>query len=107
MNVYNIWADKKAELTDHEFIDRLRAFLDRLVELGKMDSYRIMRMKLGFRSIDIPEFHIQMEFHSLADLDAAMTNVLEDAETDSLHIGFNRFVDASTMQHALYRDYPD
>lgn len=107
MNVYNIWADKKLELTDEEFVRRLTAFLDRLVTIGTMSGYRIMRMKLGFRSLDIPEFHIQMEFHSLADLDAAMTNVLEDAATDTLHVGFNRFVEASTMQHALYRDYPD
>jgi hypothetical protein len=43
----------------------------------------------------------------MADMDAAMHATIHDSETDTAHIGFNRWVDVSTIQHALYRDYPE
>lgn len=107
MNIYNIWADKVDGITHEEFIDKMRGFLDRLVELRYMYNYRIMRMKLGFRSMDIPEYHIMMEFESMADLDSAMTHTIKNPTTDELHVGFNQWVNKDTIQHALYRDYPD
>ena len=40
----------------------MNAFLQQLVDEGIMEKFRVMRMKLGFRSMDIPEWHIMMEF---------------------------------------------
>ena len=107
MNIYNIWADIKEGITAVEFVDKMTKYLDRLVQLNYMHSYRIMRMKLGFRSMDIPEFHIMMEFESMEKLDQAMNNTLNDNQTDTAHVGFNQWVNIDTIQHALYRDFPD
>ena len=48
MNVYTIYADHTEEVTAHEFVEKMSVFLDKLVENGKMVTYRITRMKLGF-----------------------------------------------------------
>jgi hypothetical protein len=107
MNIYNIWADKKEDISAEEFVEKMSAYLQNLVETSHMEKFRIMRMKLGFRSMDIPEFHIMMEFKDLSQLDAAMEFTIKDKKTDELHVGFNQWVDVSTIQHALYRDWPD
>jgi len=72
-----------------------------------MVTYRITRMKLGFRSMDLPEFRIDMEFDNMQQLDDAMTITITDKEVDQVHVGFNQYVDVNTIQHFLYRDFPD
>ena len=108
MNIYTIYADHKDTITAHDFVAKMSLFLDKLVEHKKMDTYRITRMKLGFRSMDMPEFRIDMEFENMQALDDAMSHVVsnvDDIETE--HVGFNQWVDVETIQHFLYRDYPD
>jgi len=82
-------------------------FLDKLVENKKMLNYRITRMKLGFRSMDLPEFRIDMEFDNMQQLDDAMKITINDKDVDKVHVGFNQYVNVDTIQHFLYRDYPD
>lgn len=73
-----------------------------------MNSYRLTRAKLGFRSMNLPEFHIMMEFDNMQQLDDAMTSVIRNEENiEEAHVGFNQLVDVETIQHFLYRDYPD
>ena len=107
MNIYTIYADHKDNITAHEFVDKMSMFLDKLVEHDKMVTYRITRMKLGFRSMDLPEFRIDMEFHNMQQLDDAMTITVADKDVDKVHVGFNQYVDVDTIQHFLYRDFPD
>ena len=108
MDIYTIYADHVAETTAIEFVTRMKKFMDRMAEMGKIESYRITRMKLGFRSMDLPEFRIDMEFKNLQQLDDAMTSVIRNEENiEGEHIGFNHLVDVETIQHFLYRDYPD
>ena len=107
MNIYTIYADHKDNITANEFVDKMKLFLDMLVKHGKMSTYRITRMKLGFRSMDLPEFRIDMEFKTMQALDDAMTITIADKKVDQVHIGFNQYVDINTIQHFLYRDYPD
>jgi hypothetical protein len=84
----------------------MKGFLDHLVTEGKMVSYRITRCKMGFRSMDVPEWHIMMEFNNMAQLDAAFERVAPlEGELESKHKSFNQFV-SGTIQHALYRDWP-
>ena len=106
-NIYTIYADHKENITAHEFVAKMSLFLDKLVEHGKMDTYRITRMKLGFRSMDLPEFRIDMEFENMQALDDAMTITIADKDVDRVHVGFNQYVDVDTIQHFLYRDFPD
>ena len=106
-NIYTIYADHKDNISAHEFVAKMSLFLDKLVEHKKMTTYRITRMKLGFRSMDLPEFRIDMEFDSMQQLDDAMTITVADKDVDKVHVGFNQFVDVDTIQHFLYRDLPD
>ena len=106
-NIYTIYADHKENISAHEFVAKMKLFLDKLVEHNKMITYRITRMKLGFRSMDLPEFRIDMEFKSMQQLDDAMDITISDKGVDKTHVGFNQYVDTDTIQHFLYRDFPD
>ncbi len=108
MNYYHIWANPKEGVDVQDFAIKMRKFLDQLVFMKRMHSYKLTRMKLGFRSIDLPEFHVIMEFETMQQLDDAMTAVLEDElHIEDAHVAFNQLVDSDTIHHALYRDYPD
>lgn len=106
-NIYTIYADHKDNITAHDFVEKMSLFLNKLVAHKKMDCYRITRMKLGFRSMDLPEFRIDMEFKDMQALDDAMTITIADKDVDRVHVGFNQYVDVDTIQHFLYRDFPD
>ena len=106
-NVYTIYADHKENISAHDFVAKMTLFLDKLVSHKKMITYRITRMKLGFRSMDLPEFRIDMEFESMQQLDDAMDTTISDKGVDQTHVGFNQYVDTDTIQHFLYRDFPD
>jgi len=106
-NVYTIYADHKDNISAHDFVAKMSVFLDRLVENKKMICYRITRMKLGFRSMDLPEFRIDMEFESMQQLDDAMEITINKKDVDHAHVGFNQYVNSDTIQHFLYRDFPD
>lgn len=105
MNIYTIYADLIDGSNPKEFVSNMKNFLDALPTL---QTYRITRMKLGFRSMDLPEFRIDMEFKTMQDLDDAMTNVIRnDDNIEENHVSFNSMVHLETIQHFLYRDYPD
>ena len=106
-NVYTIYADHNDNITAIEFVNKMKMFLDKLVEHDKMLTYRVTRMKLGFRSMDLPEFRIDMEFENMQQLDDAMTITIADKQVDEVHVGFNQYVNVDTIQHFLYRDFPD
>ena len=106
MNIYTIYADHKDNITASDFVAKMKLFLDKLVEHNKMITYRITRMKLGFRSMNLPEFRIDMEFETMQALDDAMAITIADKEVDQVHVGFNQYVNIDTIQHFLYRDFP-
>lgn len=106
-DIYTIYADHKDNIDAKDFVAKMSLFLDKLVESKKMLTYRITRMKLGFRSMDLPEFRIDMEFENMQQLDDAMKITINDKDVDKVHVGFNQYVNVDTIQHFLYRDYPD
>ena len=107
-DIYHIFADHNADVNAKQFAVKMRKFLDQMVRMGRMNSYRLTRAKLGFRSMNLPEFHIMMEFDNMQQLDDAMTSVIRNEENiEEAHVGFNQLVDVETIQHFLYRDYPD
>ena len=107
-DIYHIWANKKQGISDQEFANGMRSFLQQLQNEDKMNSFRITRCKLGFRSIqDLPEWHIMMEFDNMAQLEEAFTRVVpQEGELEKKHMSFNKYVE-DDIQHALYRDWPD
>jgi hypothetical protein len=107
MDIYHIWADKSGDITDTAWVNNMQGFLDHLVSENKMVSYRITRCKMGFRSMDIPEWHIMMEFTDMAQMEKAFQRVAPlSGELEQKHQSFNQFV-SGNIQHALYRDWPD
>lgn len=108
MDIYHIWCDKSENITDVEWVQNMRGFLQHLVDENKMESYRITRCKMGFRSIqDLPEWHIMMEFKNMAQMDEAFNRVApKEGELETKHKSFNQFV-SGNIQHALFRDWPD
>jgi hypothetical protein len=107
-DLYTIWANKEGDISDLDFVENMRGFLQHLVDEGKMVSFRITRCKMGFRSVaDMPEWFIIMEFKDMAQIDAAFRRVAPlEGELEDKHRSFNQFV-AGDIQHALWRDYPD
>jgi hypothetical protein len=72
MDLYTIWADKEGDISDMDWVNGMKSFFDHLIEEGKMESYRITRCKMGFRSIaDMPEWMIIMEFRDMGQMDQA------------------------------------
>jgi len=107
MDIYHVWADKEGDISDIDWVTNMRKFLDHLVSEDRMVSYRITRCKMGFRSMDIPEWHIMMEFNNMAQLDQAFERVAPlEGDLEDKHRSFNQFV-SGTIQHALFRDWPD
>ncbi len=107
-DIYHIWADHKEGVNAYDFANKMREFLNGLVKMKRMKSYRLTRSKLGFRSMDRPEFHIMMEFDNMQQLDDAMTSIIRNEEKiDESHVSFNQLVNKETIQHFLYRDFPD
>lgn len=108
MDIYHIWADKEGNISDIDWVNNMKKFLQQLVDEGKMESYRITRCKMGFRSIEkLPEWHIMMEFKGMAQLESAFQRVAPlEGELEDKHRSFNRFV-GGNIQHAYFRDWPD
>ena len=73
MNIYTIYAELAEGVKPKEFVDRITEYFTTLPTLY---NYRITRMKLGFRSKDLGEWRIDMEFKTMQDLDDAMNHVL-------------------------------
>lgn len=107
-DLYTIWADKQGDISDIDWVTGMKKFFEHLISEGRMESYRITRCKMGFRSIpDMPEFMILMEFKDLAQMDLAFKRVAKkEGELEDKHRSFNQFV-AGNIQHALFRDFPD
>jgi uncharacterized protein DUF6614 len=106
MDIYNAWFDLKAGVSDVEFADRLKTYMDSLKNDGLMEGWRLMRRKLGLSAAAVGEFHLMMEFSGLAQLDSAFNRVGSRREpTESVHFGVNSLV--QNVQFALYRDFPD
>jgi hypothetical protein len=107
-DIYHIWCNPKEGVDAVDFAKKIHLFLDELVKADKLQSFRVMRMKLGFRSMDLPDFHIMMETRNMQQLDDAMSLVgRRTGELEGHHVAMNQLVDIHTIQHALYRDYPD
>ena len=106
MDIYHIWCDLKAGIQDVDFTDALDQFLTNLKQSGDLHSYRITRRKLGLGANGLGEFHIQLEFEGLAELDATFREVSGRSDPiESFHHSVNSKV--QNVQFALYRDFPD
>ena len=106
MNIYHIWCDLKEGVSDLEFSDAVQSYLGLLEEDGVLESYRVTRRKLGLGHPALGEFHIQLEFTDMAQLDEAFSSVARRTDpVESFHFAVNSKV--RNFVAALYRDFPD
>ena len=92
MDIYHIWFDLKPGTDDRVFAPALGAFLDHMTSDGRIESWRMMRCKLGLKPDDVREFHIMIETRDLAQLDtafraAASRITLDQVEFTLVHVG--------------------
>jgi hypothetical protein len=104
MDVYELSVDLRPGARDMELADALDAYLGWLQRNGKIESWRLLRRKLGFGQG--AEFRILIETRDLAQLDEAFQVVSSrDEPVEGVHHGVNSLV--TNFSAALFRDFPD
>ena len=104
MDVYEIAVDLQPGVRDLEFVAALEAYLGGLAERGRIESWRLLRRKLGLAPGQ--EFKILIETRDLAQLDEAFRLVsAREQPVEGEHHGVNSLV--INFQASLYRDFPD
>jgi hypothetical protein len=104
VDVYELSVDLRSGVRDVDFVSALEAYLGALRDEGRIESWRLLRRKLGLGTGT--EFKVLIETRDLAQLDQAFEAV--SARTDPIeqvHHGVNSLV--TNFQAALYRDFPD
>lgn len=106
MDIYHIWCNLKAGVSDTDFADKVERYFGHLRQESLIEGHRITRRKLGLGPSSLPEFHITMEVTGLAQLDRAFAKVASRSDLfESFHHAVNSLV--SDVMFALYRDVPD
>lgn len=106
MDIYDIWVDLKPGVKDTEFAKAINGWLGMLKQDGKIESWRLMRRKLGLGLEALGEFHVQIETRDLAQLDSAFKMAATRGDpAEGAHFAVNSLV--TNFKAALYRDFPD
>jgi hypothetical protein len=104
MDVYELSVDLRPGVHDLDFVSALDTYLGALAADGRIESWRLLRRKLGLGQGT--EFKVLIETRDLAQLDAAFELVSSRAEPiEGAHHGVNSLV--TNFQASLYRDFPD
>lgn len=102
--MYEISVDLRPGVRDLELVDALETYLGGLAADGLIESWRLLRRKLGFGAGG--EFKILIETRDLAQLDEAFRLVsARSGPVEGAHHGVNSLV--QDFRAALYRDFPD
>lgn len=104
MDVYELSFDLRPGASDLELAQAIDAYLGGLQAAGLIESWRLLRRKLGLGGGR--EFKVLVETRDLAQLDAAFREV--STRTDPVegpHHDVNSRV--TGFAAALYRDFPD
>jgi hypothetical protein len=106
MDVYHIWCDLKDGREDTAFAAAVAAYLDHHKAGGRIESWRLLRRKLGLGPDGQGEFHIMIETKDLAQLDHAFrAAAARSGEVEKLHAAvYSRVTNA---RFGLARDFPD
>lgn len=106
MNIYQAFFSLKDGARDLDFQRKLQSYMEFLIQKGHLHKWRLLRRKLGLGPKELGEWHLIMEFESLADLDLAFGHVAtRTGEVEKRHHDVNTMIQNITF--ALYRDFPD
>lgn len=106
MDVYHIWCDLKDGREDKAFAAAVAAYLDHHKAGGRIESWRLLRRKLGLGPDGQGEFHVMIETKDLGQLEKAFKAAAErSGEVEKLHAAvYSRVTNA---KFGLARDFPD
>lgn len=104
MDVYEISFDLRPGTSDLQLVDALDSYLGGLQSAGHIESWRLLRRKLGFGAGG--EFKVLIETRDLAQLDQAFRTVsTRNDPVEGWHHGVNSLV--INFAASLFRDFPD
>lgn len=104
MDVYEISVDLAPGVRDLDLVAALDHYLGELANDGHIESWRLLRRKLGLGAGG--EFKVLIETRDLAQLDEAFRAVSSRTEpVEAAHHDVNSLV--TGFRAALYRDFPD
>lgn len=107
MNYNDIWCNIRDSHQADKFAQAVADYLNRLKEKECIAGWKLTRRKFGFGPPELGEFHVQIAFEDLAQMDKSFFEVIkhEDPELDRLH-GLV-YAQVTEFKSALYRDFPD
>lgn len=106
MNLYEIWVDVAPGTTADELVEAIHRWLGFLKNRGEIEGFRVSRRKFGFGPDGLGEFHVTIEFQSLAQMDEGFfTAASHHPDVEALHADVYRRV--TNYKSGLWRDYPD
>jgi hypothetical protein len=106
MDIYHAFCDLKPGVSDTAFAENVANYMGHLKQQGLIESWRLMRRKLGLAPPSLGEFHLMIEVKDLTQLEQAFQRVAGRGEpVEGFHFGVNSLV--QNAMFALYRDFPD
>lgn len=106
MDCYEIWVNLVPGVKDLEFVEAINGYLGYLKGIGKIESYRVRRRKLGFGPEFLGEWNVSIECSGLSQLDEAFLHVAtREPRVERAHAEV--FTKVCDYKSALYRDFPD
>lgn len=106
MNTYICMIDLKPNANALAFANAAQAWLDRLVEAGRIDTWQLQRRKLHLAGPGFGDFMLFVQFGDLAQLDLAFGYLGEGHEgADRAYDLMHGMIDR--VEVGLYRPYPD
>ena len=106
MDIYNVWCDLKPGVRDIQFYENVARCMDHLRADGLIESWRLVRRKLGFGPTELGEWHLMMELRDLNQLEEAFQRMATRGDpVEGLHHAMNALVTNATF--GLTRDFPD
>ena len=104
MDIYELSVDLRSGVRDLDFVAALETYLGGLASEGRIESWRLLRRKLGLG--EGGEFKVLIETRDLAQLDDAFRAVSTRQDPiEAAHHGVNSLV--TNFRASLYRDFPD
>lgn len=106
MDIYHVWCNLASAHDAKAFAADVESYLEHLQAHAGLAGFRITRRKLGLGPAGLGEFHIMMEFESLAALDESFAAAAaREDPVESLHRAV--YSKVRDLTFALYRDFPD
>ncbi len=101
MTSYHVYFTAKDGVTDQELLTQVHRFMGDQIRGNHAVSYRVLRMTNKASFVDLPDFHLVVDYRSEADLQLGFRN-MKESYRDEPHSPLMRMV--STFRVAFSKD---